>query len=211
MRLTKMQLSRKKSIRVNYAKTIKNSGKRTQDRLAKRQKQSRDAFVDTNETIFYETHSLYKFGCTGKWWLFDEQQPWDNGLEWYQLKYKRVDNNFDIKYLHLDAHGDVYPFNYCDPTTFSNVHTIFATDCNKNFVYYWLNRRCFPNLRTLYLMSHPCEPHVLNQKYVTVVLGDTWEGYKKTWDWNNHVIIRDEKEIRKHMNYFKSSNIKLLD
>jgi hypothetical protein len=50
--------------------------------------------------------------------------------------------------------GDVHPFgNLCFP----NAETIVIVDCNKNFTYYWLTPKIFPNVKEIYLMSHPCD------------------------------------------------------
>ena len=30
-------------------------------------------------------------------------------------------------------------------------------DCNKNFVFYWINKNIFPNAKQIYVSSHPCD------------------------------------------------------
>jgi len=40
---------------------------------------------------------------------------------------------------------------------FPNVNTLFLDKCNKHFVFYNLHPHIFPNLKILYLNSHPCK------------------------------------------------------
>lgn len=67
-------------------------------------------------------------------------------------------------------------------------------NCDKNFVYYWLNQRTFPNVKKIYLSSHPCDPRVLNRfPQSTLLLDKFYEEYKTRWsrDLNNIVIIEE--------------------
>jgi hypothetical protein len=34
---------------------------------------------------------------------------------------------------------------------------VYLYDCNKNFIFYWMDRDTFPNVKEIYLFSHPCE------------------------------------------------------
>lgn len=154
--------------------------------------------LDMNMFPWLKQKQLYKFTS-------------ENRRAWNNLKTRRVRNNKKIKYLHTDNCGDVHTFEYHDPSTFTNVHTIFATRCDKNFVYYWLNYRHFPNLQTLYLMSHPCEPTVLRQNGVKIIMDHHWKKYKNIWDSNDCVELYTKEEILDYMDTFESIDIELLD
>lgn len=41
--------------------------------------------------------------------------------------------------------------------------TLFLNECNKNFIYYNLNNKIFPYVKSVYLRSHPCEYAVIRQ------------------------------------------------
>jgi hypothetical protein len=47
--------------------------------------------------------------------------------------------------------------------TFPVVENLFLLDCDKNFVFFWLNCSTFPNVKKIYLSSHPCDPNVFNR------------------------------------------------
>lgn len=136
---------------------------------------------------------------------------YENRRAWSNLKIKRVKDNKKIKYLQTDNCGNVYPFDYYESSTFINVHTIFATHCDKNFVYHWLNNNNFPNLQTLYLMNHPCTPSVLQQKDIKIIMDSHWNKYKERWDVNDRIEIRNRDEIINYMDTFETINIELLD
>jgi hypothetical protein len=53
--------------------------------------------------------------------------------------------------------GDIHPFT---PAPVVNSPFVIMDNCDKNFVYYWLDDRIFPRLSTFILASHPCEPKV---------------------------------------------------
>ena len=78
------------------------------------------------------------------------------------LKYQNVTVNH--KTVLFDKCPDI-PFSYPgndNPPTFPEAETVFVIDCDKNFVYYYINKSELPKMRTLYLASHPCEYPVLN-------------------------------------------------
>lgn len=41
--------------------------------------------------------------------------------------------------------------------------TAIFFDCDKNFIYYWLTPRKFPNIEKIYLFSHPCDYSVYSR------------------------------------------------
>lgn len=62
---------------------------------------------------------------------------------------------FNNKTLDIVGCGDIHPFH--PGPQFPSVEKLFVRDCDKNFVYYWLNKSHFPNVKTIYLDCHPCE------------------------------------------------------
>lgn len=80
-------------------------------------------------------------------------------------------------------------------STFPNVETLFLDKCEKNFVYYNVNTHYFPNVKTIYCNSHPCEGQVLQRHHymyskqsdnssneISIYLTEMWmELYKKRW------------------------------
>jgi hypothetical protein len=70
--------------------------------------------------------------------------------------------------------------------------TLFLNCCDKNFVFYWLNQRTFPNLKSIYLASHPCDYEVLHRfPQSTIYLIKKFENYKKYPEYLDNVIIVD--------------------
>jgi hypothetical protein len=80
-------------------------------------------------------------------------------------------------------------------STFPSVETLFLDKCEKNFIYYNVNTHYFPNVKTIYCNSHPCEPQVLQRHHymyskqsdndeneISIYLTKMWiEFYKKRW------------------------------
>jgi len=68
-----------------------------------------------------------------------------------------------------------------DDIVFRDVDTLLLLDCDKNFVYYNLNKIIFPNLKRIGLFSDPCEYRVLMRYDDSVEIGVTDETPKKRW------------------------------
>ena len=109
---------------------------------------------------------------------------------------------------------DIHPFS--KGPIFDHARYVYLDGCNKNFVYYWLNRKTFPNVQKIYLNSHPCQSNVLHRfakykanDYVTmvgiydqryaipIVLSDNYERYKTRWfkELNNVSTMSNDKMI----------------
>lgn len=104
--------------------------------------------------------------------------------EWESLKGKTVMNNT----VEISGMGDIHPFK--NGPIFDS-ETVYLTSCDKNFIYYWMNTRNFPKVKTLYLFSHPCEPDVMHRFPDTqIYLGESYLTYKKRWvnDLDNVVL-----------------------
>ena len=85
---------------------------------------------------------------------------------------------------------------------------LFLDACDKNFVYSWLNKDTFPNLQTVYLASHPCEPEILNRQFNEFYLHDKYEHYKKRWTLNpNNVKIISNNDYIKELSKYLEEEI----
>lgn len=68
-----------------------------------------------------------------------------------------------------------------------NSQTIIFDMCNKNFIFYNLNRVTFPKMRSVILNSHPCEPEIMHfldresQKGTKVCFTEHWRTYVRRW------------------------------
>ncbi|CAH6420003.1 Hypothetical protein HVR_LOCUS1056 [uncultured virus] len=120
---------------------------------------------------------------------------------WSGLKGKTIRNSTVI----LKGFGDIHPFNN-GPKFLAN--TLFVHNCDKNFVYYWVNKSVFPNMKKLYLMSHPCEPEVLNQRIDRIYLANSYLRYKNRWAPRcNNVTMMEYEKMETEMNSYKSEVI----
>lgn len=84
----------------------------------------------------------------------------------------------------LNGLGDIHPFRY-GPLIKSDV--VFFHRCDKNFIFYWMTRKdVFPNLKEVYLNSHPCDPRIVRAMFITPAIRwnitDYWWHYIPRWD-----------------------------
>jgi len=117
-------------------------------------------------------------------------------VDWHDLSGKIIHN----KNVVLTQYGDVHFYNgpvfMCEK--------LFLIQCDKNFVFHWMDKRTFPNLREVYIGSHPCEPCVLtDNKFDTVYLHEAYTSYKEMWwpDEENVKLISDENYEAALKNY----------
>lgn len=105
--------------------------------------------------------------------------------------------------IHIQGFGDISPQLFRSHDGLGTYkHTprflaknVFVSQCDKNFVFYWMNQRIFPQLENLYLASHPCEPCVLRQDF-NIYLTDTYRRYATRWGKNTQIISTDQfKEL----------------
>jgi hypothetical protein len=97
---------------------------------------------------------------------------------WHGLKNKCITN----EWIHINKCGDIWPFKNGPVIKSKN---IFITDCDKNFVRYWLNTDTFPNAKNIFLDITPLEPRILSR-----FDGEEY-GKKKT----NIIIMHDVKKL----------------
>jgi len=120
---------------------------------------------------------------------------------------------FDNRVVDLVGCGDIHPFRQPGPI-FEQADTLFIRDCNKNFVYYWLKPSIFPNVKNIYLASHPCEPMIFNQweANTTIYLSEFYSGYKLRWAKNNlNVKVISKSEIEDTLKEFEDTLKKFED
>ena len=106
---------------------------------------------------------------------------------WENLYGKTIKN----KTIVLDQFGDIHP---CSNGPIFTATDLFMLNCNKNFVYYWMNSYTFPNISTIYLASHPCEIQVFYRQFNKIYLHENYCSYKNRWAANldNVHIITDQ-------------------
>ena len=100
-----------------------------------------------------------------------------------------------------DFLGDVFPY----------AHTVIFDKCDKNFVYYNLNKDTFPRIDSVILNSHPCEPCVLktfNEKpyFVYQLTPHYYDLFERRWGFErvgNVQKIEDNeyKDLLKSLEY----------
>jgi len=109
------------------------------------------------------------------------------------------------KFVILRSMGDIHPT--VDKPSFE-CETLVVDACDKNFVYYWINSTVFKNVKTIFLLSHPCEPAFFSrwyniQKYYhdrpvpTIYLATWYSRYRNRWaDGMENVELIDEEDIK---------------
>jgi hypothetical protein len=118
-----------------------------------------------------------------------------HGNEFYQLikDAKPVEGVTKIMFFKC---GDIHPAKF---PVFPDVETVIMQRCDKNFVYYWANKAPFPNMKKLYMLSHPCDPgmfHHWDHMGVDVFLTERFKHYKERWAkiYENVTIFTEEQE-----------------
>ncbi|AHA46342.1 hypothetical protein ISTM_444 [Insectomime virus] len=66
--------------------------------------------------------------------------------------------------------------------SFPKCKVLFAERCEKNFFFFFVNKRNFPALEEVWLFSHPCESNIFYMQIPKVVLIGHYKSYKK---WKN--------------------------
>jgi hypothetical protein len=82
-----------------------------------------------------------------------------------------------IKYIHnqnillSNYHDDVRMH---DGPVFSNAKNVFIYDCDKNFVYRWLNNETFPVAKKIYMDSYCPNSSILSYRFDTIYAVDSY-------------------------------------
>lgn len=72
---------------------------------------------------------------------------------------------------------------------------LFLDRCDKNFVCDWFDKEIFPNVKCVWIGSHPCDHYVLTRTFENIYLHERFKRYKTRW-WKNDdniKIITDAK------------------
>lgn len=110
---------------------------------------------------------------------------------WLQLYGKNIINNAVM----ITEMGDIHPHH--NGPIFSRAETVFLYRNDKNFIHYWMDKRCFPMAKIIYLGSHPCEPSCFKRfdSNTTIYLNDFYRTYKRRWaEHNESVILTKDNE-----------------
>ncbi|AGF84978.1 hypothetical protein QJ854_gp804 [Moumouvirus goulette] len=105
------------------------------------------------------------------------------------LNYHHIIKNETIVLL---GFGDFTP---CINSKIFLAKKLYVSKCDKNFVYYWIHKKKFPNLETLYIDSHPCDPSFFCKEISKIYLSDHYKNYKDTYGKHNdnvEIIKRDD-------------------
>lgn len=110
--------------------------------------------------------------------------------EFYNLQ----DAMYTNREVVFDKVGDIKPNSY---PIFPNCKTLKFNNCDKNFVFYWLRAVVFPNVETVYMHSHPCEPQIFSRldTNVKIYVHTKYERYVKRWADGKTNISIDESTI----------------
>ena len=105
------------------------------------------------------------------------------------------------KVVHLSNFGD---FSLPSWLVF-DAETIFVSGCNKNFVYYNIDKHIFPKATKLYLSSHPAEPQFFNRDFDNIYV--TYLSVYKRWTQNRpNVKFITGEEFRDELSKYASQN-----
>jgi hypothetical protein len=110
---------------------------------------------------------------------------------WYDLYNKVVEQPTVI----LSQFGDLHYPSYPNRPPVFMCNKVYLISCDKNFVYRYMNKFCFPHANEIYLLSHPCEPEVLRREFYKIYLDQYFGRYKDRWasDLDNVIIVQREK------------------
>jgi hypothetical protein len=124
----------------------------------------------------------------------------EDEIKWNTLKEKIIQNNTVIMvifiYLVMDLNlwPKIYMFIIVTKISFITgpnfmAENLYVYYCDKNFVYYWIGKHTFPNVKDL---SHPCKPQVLYRDFEHFYLGDAYyRCYKDRWAANCDNIVEE--------------------
>ncbi len=134
-------------------------------------------------------------------------------VDWSDLNNCTVKN----KNVILAKYGDIHP--YKNGPIFE-CETLFLHSCDKNFLAYWLSKHTFPNLKKLYVGSHPSESYTLDKyankkgkeyivsKFDEIYLHERFATYKQRW-WPNidNIKIISASDYDKELESYESEEL----
>ncbi|BCS83515.1 hypothetical protein QLL95_gp0608 [Cotonvirus japonicus] len=123
-------------------------------------------------------------------------------MNWCDFTNKKIYNDIVILDGYPGINPTIKPYFTCK--------TLFVDSCDKNFVYYFIDKSSFPFVKNLYLGSHPCEPEVLWRKFDNIYLLDKYSTYKERWSKNNdNIKIISDTDFIKELQDHRFEDIKL--
>ena len=128
-------------------------------------------------------------------------------ISWETLSGQYIQNFMVV----LSNFGDIHP--YANPI-FQKCEELFLDRCDKNFVGYWLKQKTFPNLKKIFVGSHPRDWSVLANdwiinNHIQVLLIENYFDYYKTKKWSKYEHIQriSTKDYYDIVNSFESQTI----
>ena len=87
---------------------------------------------------------------------------------------------------------------------FPNCKVLFVDRCEKNFVYFYIRKRTFPNLEEVFLACSPCEPQIFYEGFKKIHLTKNYERYKERWAKNNDTVdVISEEQFKEELAKYK--------
>lgn len=97
---------------------------------------------------------------------------------------KLLYHNNMYKNILFDSIGDIHPVLGIQ---FKNCENVYFNNCDKNFIFYYMTPSVFPNIKKIYLGSHPCDYDTqfrFNKGIISVI-----DFYKRYIDINHCSLI----------------------
>ena len=110
---------------------------------------------------------------------------------WHNLKGKTIKNQNVI----LSSYNDIQPFTNSPIFLCDN---LIIYKCDVDFVYYWINKRTFPNAKRIYLDSPPYD---LQYDYDYIYLHEKHKQYR---EWFKNIVIVDDESYKQLLNNYEN-------
>lgn len=95
-------------------------------------------------------------------------------MDWHDLQGKTIYN----KNVVLSRYGDIHGF---PEGPVFKCENLVLDQCDKNFLCYWLHKQTFPNVKQIFIGSHPCDHYVLPRNFQEIHLHERFKRYKDRW------------------------------
>lgn len=123
-------------------------------------------------------------------------------VDWKKLAGKKVFN----KNVHLMHYGDIHPF---ENNPIFLAETLIVSDNSRLFIFYWINKTTFPNVKNLYLFNHPCEREVLRREFDNIYLTDIYERYVSYVNLTNNIKLVPFQKLGNLLKTFTPEELQL--
>lgn len=116
--------------------------------------------------------------------------------EWYKLEGKVFLN----KNVFL---GGLFCCSAGVRVSFPNCKTLFVDKCDKNFVYFYIDKRRFPNVEEVYLNASPCDSKIFYEGF-KIHLTENYKRYKERWaSRDDKVDVITEEQFNQELAKYK--------